>query len=131
MSEPSTDRRHESRLARTQEHGVTHARVRAGHAVSVIDISASGVRLETRHRLMPGVRVELHLRRAGEIEVIRGRVVRCGVVRLCRDAISYQGAVSFDRPLGWLQQPAREYPVPASITRSNPAVWADATHRRA
>jgi len=92
------DRRNGRRLDRLEEHGVISARIRPGHDVEVVDLSTGGVLVESTHRLMPGARVELHLRSHGgrPTEMVRGHVVRCCVARLGAHAISYRGAIAFD-----------------------------------
>jgi hypothetical protein len=100
--EPLVDRRGAKRSRTPSEHGVVLARVRPGHAASVVDISAHGALIETAHRLLPGSFVDLHLESSRERAVIRGRVLRCSVASVLATCIWYQGAVHFDRSLSWL-----------------------------
>ena len=63
-------------------------------------MSSGGVLVESRHRLMPGATVELYLRRDKQpATVVRGRVVRCHVVRLGENTVRYHGAIAFERYL--------------------------------
>jgi hypothetical protein len=102
MTSTSLDRRRTCRHIRVEEHGIVRARVRPGHDVSVIDISACGALIESIHRLMPGACVELHLRRnTADAEVVRGRVLRCSVSTLSANLVCYRGAIVFERPLPW------------------------------
>ena len=56
--------------------------------------------VESRYRLMPGAMVELYLRREKQpATVVRGRIVRCHVVRLGADTVCYHGAIAFERYL--------------------------------
>jgi hypothetical protein len=79
----------------------------------LLDISAGGVLIETTHRLLPGTTVELQLDSLNGRDSARGQVTRCEVVSVRAGSISYRGAVSFERPVGSLQQLPQEYPVPA------------------
>jgi hypothetical protein len=70
--------------------------------VAVIDVSAGGVLIETSHRLPPGMPLEIHLERNTGVSTVRGRVLRCGVVRLTASLVCYRGAIGFDQCLPWL-----------------------------
>ena len=95
------DRRTTRRLHRTEEHGVMTARVRPGHRAHLVDVSATGALIETSYRLLPGASVELHLETESTHTRIRGRVLRCAVVRVRPSFVHYRGAVAFDRSLPW------------------------------
>jgi hypothetical protein len=84
-----------------QDHGIVGARVRPGHPATVIDVSAGGVLVETAHRLLPDTNVELQVETQSRRARVRGRVVRCAVVRVHPESISYRGAIAFDRHLPW------------------------------
>jgi len=123
-----SDRRTHGRLTGLIEHGVGEARVRPAHVVVLVDISAGGALIQTSHRLLPGARIEIHLRTMSEVHVAKGCVIRCRVVRLRADAITYEGAVAFDRVASWLlPAAAREYDVPEAEGRSNSPTWAGIT----
>jgi hypothetical protein len=98
-----SDRRRDRRRRRVQEHGIVRARVRPGHLVTVIDVSAGGVCVETDRRLLPGSCVELHMESETRRACLRGSVVRCAVSRVQPAAISYRGAIAFDRHLPWFE----------------------------
>jgi hypothetical protein len=107
MKAAKTERRQMRRHSHVDEHGITAARVRPGHVVSVIDVSAAGALVETSRRLLPGKHVELQVERGGEQTTVRGRVLRCAVVKIQQAWIYYRGAIGFDRHLAWLlDQPA-------------------------
>ena len=92
--------RRRGRRAGPGEHGLLGARVRPGYDVRIVDISSGGVLVEGHHRLMPGATVELQLQREGRpVEVVRGQVLRCGVSTLRESAVSYRGAIAFERYL--------------------------------
>lgn len=104
------------------------ARIRPGYNVSVVDVSAGGVLVESERRLFPGSVVELQVRSAHRSQVVRGHIVRCAVARLRANAICYRGAIAFDHNLPWLvDETVTGYAVPGSETRRNSTSWADAT----
>jgi PilZ domain-containing protein len=103
MTYLTSDRRSSRRRRRMQEHGIVHARVRPGHLVTVIDVSAGGVCVETDRRLLPGSCVELHVESENRRACLRGRVVRCAVAAVRAASISYRGAIAFDRHLPWFE----------------------------
>jgi hypothetical protein len=81
------------------EHGIERARVRPGHEASVLDVSASGIAIETLHRLLPGTTVELQLTLADRCTSIRGRVLRSMVACLRHSRVLYRSAIAFERSL--------------------------------
>jgi hypothetical protein len=98
----TTDRRVAHRRHSVEQHGVLGARVRPGHEVELIDISAGGALVECGRRLLPGTFVELHLTAADDrCACVRGRVLRCAVVQVKATGMSYRGAIVFDRDLHW------------------------------
>jgi len=104
------DRRTVRRLHRVEEHGVVAARIRPGHRAHLVDVSAAGALIETSYRLLPGASVELHLETDTTHTRIRGRVLRCAVVRVRPAAVCYQGAIAFDRHLPWFVDDTRRLP---------------------
>jgi hypothetical protein len=104
MTYLTADRRLTRRRYQLQEHGIVRARVRPGHLATVVDVSAGGVLVDTEHRLLPGSSVELQLESENRSEKLRGRVVRCAVARVRPEAVSYRGAIAFDRHLPWFDQ---------------------------
>jgi PilZ domain-containing protein len=101
MNHAVAERRLMRRLERQQEHGIVATRVRPGHHARLIDVSAGGALIETNHRLLPGTSVELHMETETGQASARGRVLRCRVVTVRPSAVSYQGAIRFDRHLPW------------------------------
>ena len=104
------DRRTGRRLHRVEEHGVVATRVRPGHRAHLVDVSAAGALVETSYRLLPGASVELHLETDTTHTRIRGRVLRCAVVRVRPAAVCYRGAIAFDRDLPWFVDDTRRLP---------------------
>ena len=66
---------------------------------SVLDISASGARLETGYRVLPGQCVEMYFTINGRRASLRGVVVRVEVARLQVSRVWYTAAVAFDQRL--------------------------------
>jgi hypothetical protein len=102
MTSPVVERRRAPRRPTVREHGIESARVRRGGHVAVVDASAGGMLIETRHRLLPGMPLEIHLERNKNISIMRGRVLRCVVVHLTASSVCYRGAIAFDQHLPWL-----------------------------
>ena len=116
MTNADPERRRTTR--RRDDHGIVLARVRPGHEVTVLDVSSGGALVETRHRMLPGVVVELHLETTERRTSIRGRVLRCAVSRLRSSSVSYRGAIGFDRHLPWFaDDEAVGYAVPTPDRR--------------
>ena len=110
------DRRRERRCRVVDEHGIVSARVRGGREVSIVDISAAGVLIETTHRLLPGSSVELQLTTSDGAIAVRGRVLRSAVSRVVASIVWYRGAMHLERHLSWLGEYPRAtgYPVPVA-----------------
>jgi hypothetical protein len=107
---------HERRCAerRRDDHGILGARVRPGHEVAVVDVSAAGILIETDRRLLPGASVEMQLETPARTVTIRGRVVRCAVARLRPALVCYRGAIAFERCLPWFIADRSGYHVPSA-----------------
>lgn len=102
-----TERRGSVRHEGQDGHGIVSARVRPGHRAMVINVGAGGALIETGHRLLPGTSVDLLLERSHYRASIRGRVLRCTVVRVLPAAVCYRGAIRFDRSLPWFVEHER------------------------
>ena len=96
------DRRSSARTRAIADLGILQARVRPGHEVSVLDISAHGVLIETILRLLPGRSIELQFERSEQLTPVRGRVIRSQVARINASWVSYRGAIGFEQPLAWV-----------------------------
>ncbi len=121
------ERRQSRRRETFDEHGVASARVRPGHDVALVNVSAQGALIETEHRLLPGSLIELQLSAGARSATVRARVLRCSVARLRPSSISYRGAVGFDRDLPWFVDcDAAGYSVPAA-DMPVPKAWGAAT----
>jgi hypothetical protein len=84
-----------------QEHGIESARVRPGIRVAIVDVSAGGMLVETRQRLLPGMPLEIHFERNRQLSTVRGRVLRCIVFQVASSSVCYRGAIGFNGTLPW------------------------------
>ena len=111
---------HERRKTRRRdagEHGIATARIRPGHQVQLIDLSPGGALVEADRRMLPGSAVELQLQAEDRHATMRGRVLRCAVVRVRPASMSYRGAIAFDRQLAWFgDAPGYEVPFGGEAT---------------
>ena len=101
------DRRKARRHADPESHGIVSTQVRPGRQARLVDIGADGALIETPHRLLPGSSVDLVLERAHYRASVRGRVLRCTVVRVHSSSMCYRGAIGFDRSLLWFVEHER------------------------
>jgi hypothetical protein len=99
-----TERRQSTRRRHVEEHGIVSARIRPGHAATVIDVSAGGALVETPRRLLPGSAVEIQVERNDDRLAVRGVVSRCGVSRVHATIVWYRGAIVFDSALPWFPE---------------------------
>jgi len=99
-------------------------RLRTGRDLTVLDLSSGGAFVEGEARLLPGTHVEVHVITAGGRVLVRSRVVRAFVARLCRDRVEYRGALAFERQIDvspGYRVPGVAAPVAASPGTSYPA----------
>jgi hypothetical protein len=100
--EHENDRRSDPRSSGPRIRSIS-VRIRGGHNVILIDLSASGVRIEGARPLRPDARVEVHLAVGTQRAVLPARVVRSLVAAIDRDqGITYQAALSFEQRFDWL-----------------------------
>jgi PilZ domain len=96
-----SDRR---RSPRTRSSGLA-ARVRPGHRVQVVDVSAGGALLDAHRPLRPGTGVEVQFERATHRLRISGIVVRCGVSAIDpQRGPTYRAAIAFDDTFEWARE---------------------------
>lgn len=126
MSHLMSDRRLTARRRHVDEHGIVATRVKPGHRARLLDVSAGGALIETTHRLLPGTSVELHMESDTRRTSVRGRILRCAVVRVRPTFVCYRGAIAFDRHLPWLVDTSG-YQVPSVNARPAQRVRGDAT----
>jgi PilZ domain len=83
------------------------ARVRPGHRVHVIDVSANGALLEAARPLRPGADVEVQFEREDRRVRVSATVVRCGITAIHAErGPTYRAAVSFNDTLDWVREEA-------------------------
>ena len=111
----SGDRRGTRRLETFEDHRIVSASLRPGHRARFIDVSAGGALIETSHRLLPGASVELQVATGTDRASLRGRVLRCAVVRVRPTWVCYRGAIAFDRHLPWFVDQHGERATPQVI----------------
>jgi hypothetical protein len=73
--------------------------MRAGHQGTLVDLSLRGVGFIANSRLCPGARIELRLRTGADVISVRGRVVRCHVLRFWQGFVHYRAALESDAPI--------------------------------
>jgi hypothetical protein len=96
MAQPLIDRRADTRFGQPAIAG-THAILRPGYAVSLVDLSSGGALIQGPRPLRPGARVHLQLQ-TGTLRLgISAHVLRCSVASLdSRQGVQYRGALRFD-----------------------------------
>jgi hypothetical protein len=100
--EDKEDRRSDPRSSGPRIRSIS-VRIRGGHDVILVDLSASGGLIEGARPLRPDARVEVHLALETRRAVLPARVVRSLVSAIDRDqGITYQAALSFERRFDWL-----------------------------
>lgn len=102
MSVVAEERRRSPRLAARELPEELTGRIRPGHQVRVVDVSRSGVLIDSARRLLPGTHVEVHLECGDDRHASRARVIRCGVSHLDAQVVVYRAALAFERELTWL-----------------------------
>jgi len=97
----------ERRQARRTHGGGLAARVRPGHRVQVVDVSARGALLEAGRPLRPGSQVEVQFERADARVRMAGRVIRCGVIAIDPErGLTYRAGVAFNETFEWAREGA-------------------------
>jgi hypothetical protein len=94
------ERRAWRRDACTPDSDLHIGRVRSGHEVRVVNLSAGGALIDAPIRLTPGSAIDLRLLLNGHLNPVRGRVVRCFVSAIQADTVRYRAAVAFEHQVG-------------------------------
>jgi hypothetical protein len=90
------DRRREPRYGWSPD-DISHATLRPGCVVRVVDLSAGGALVEAARPLRPGARLHFHLVVRHQSFGLAVRVLRCAVWTLdSREGIQYRGALQFE-----------------------------------
>jgi hypothetical protein len=114
---PEVNRRNGHRYQASAVPEITAVRLSSGDAVVMINISASGILLEGRMRLVPGKQVTLEFEGSISAKQIKGRVVRCQVSAIESGALKYRTAIAFAQPLELAIEASAQ---PASISEEPP-----------
>ena len=90
-----------SRAARTPQRGpwLWAVRMPWGTDVELVNISRTGVLLETASKVTPGVTLELHVNGMGQNRTVKARFIRSGIARVDRVGVRYHAAAQFEEPL--------------------------------
>ena len=102
------------RALRTRPRGLA-ARIRPGHRVHLVNVSADGALLQALRPLRPGSSVEVQFERADHRVRVSGTVVRCHVVALDPHlGPTYRAAIAFEESFEWAREgrPHDGYGVP-------------------
>jgi hypothetical protein len=92
------------RAQRSRANGLS-ARVRPGHRVHVLNVSAGGALLEAARPLRPGAGVEVQFERTHGRLRICGTIVRCSISALDPErGPSYAAAVAFNDSFDWVRE---------------------------
>lgn len=112
------ERRVHQRLRAADLKWLRGTRVKNGPDVTLVDLSAGGVLLDSDVQLKPGAVITLEIVGAGTVEV-RSEVLRCQIAALRDAAAVYRGALAFKSPidLGKMEAPAAVIrPIQAPVT---------------
>lgn len=91
------ERRRTARRVPDAREPLAHVRLRAGRELAVLNLSPSGALVAGSTRLLPGTHVDVHVVTRGGRVLVRSRIVRVFVSDVRADAVSYHGALAFDR----------------------------------
>src|SRR6476659_6417134 len=89
------DRRADRRRREHELRWIRQARLGAGHAVSIVDLSAGGALIDSPIPLRPGARLGRAIDGRGFNKAIQLRVVRCQIGALNAGEALYRGACEF------------------------------------
>lgn len=95
----------ERRSARRSRGGELSARVRPGHRVRVVDVSAAGASFDALRPLRPGASVDVQFERADAQLWLSATVLRCGVIAIDpHRGPTYRAAVLFNQTFAWARE---------------------------
>ena len=98
---------------------ITAMRLSPGEAVTLVNISASGVLVEGKTRFVPGTRVTVHFEGTIKPNQIKARVVRCQVSAIGGGgSLQYQSAIAFE---GRMDLPVEGSALPVPCPRGRTA----------
>ena len=97
--EVDVNRRHEPRYPASAVPEITTVRLSGADPVTMIDISANGILVEGKTRLVPGKQVTMELEGTISQKQMKGRVVRCQVSAIVSGSLQYRTALAFAQRL--------------------------------
>ena len=103
MDRAVEERRTEPRLAAAALQ-IERATLRPGCLVAVLDLSATGVQVQSERPLRPGSRIHVRIAARGWTVAVAADVVRCSVWILHADVVIYRGALRFEEACGALRE---------------------------
>ena len=112
------NRRHEPRYPASAVPEITGIRLSAADAVTMIDISANGILVEGKTRLVPGKQVTIEFEGTISQKQMKGRVVRCQVSAIVNGSLQYRTAFAFAQRLELAIEasaPPASTPAPAEV----------------
>jgi len=113
-----TNKRVETRYPASAVPAITGMRLSPGDAVTLVNISASGVLVEGKTRFVPGTRVNVIFEGPVKPPQIKGRVVRCQVSSIgAGGLLHYQSAIAFE---GRVELPIEESALPPAPAEETP-----------
>ena len=124
------DRRCAHRSGQSEVPWLSVVRLPWGLDVDLVNISRTGLLVESGSKLAPGVTLELHLSGPGTNLVVLARFVRSEVARINRLGVRYYAAAQFERPLDVLaprHEPVRSS-TPHALAELLATVLAEADH---
>ena len=96
MGQLIKDRRSDPRYGCSSD-DISHATLRPGCVVQVVDLSAGGALVQAARPLRPGARLHFHLVVRHRSFGLVAHVLRCGVWMLdSREGVTYRGALQFE-----------------------------------
>lgn len=88
-------------------------RLSPGDAVTLLNVSASGILVEGKTRFVPGTRVTVIFEGGITPPQVKGRVVRCQVSAIASGgALQYQTGIAFEAKITLPLEPSAEAPAP-------------------
>ena len=90
------ERRRTTRREPCADEPLSRVRFRAGREVTVVNVSNTGLLVESAARLLPGTHLDVHVVTKDGRVLVRSRVTRAYVSSLAADVIRYRGALAFD-----------------------------------
>ena len=98
-----------------------------GTEVDMVNISRTGVLLESGSKLTPGVTLELQVKGMGQSRIIPARFIRSAIARVDRLGVRYHAAAQFEQPLDLLSSRTESTPTatPRSLAELFSAVVGD------